>query len=97
MKKCFLIIAILFFYGNNQTFSTGTIKVGYDFGGSYTQTTLNVDVSATDMGNGISFSADLFIPLSKYFEIGAGVEYQSPREVEFFGSTGKFNFKKLLN
>ena len=95
MKRFTVVLTFLLFTVTHQVFSIGTVKVGYTFGGSYTQTTGNVEVSATDIGGGVSFSTELFLPLWKYFDIGAGVEYQSPREVEIHGVSGKLGFIPL--
>jgi len=82
MKKLILVFLIFLFVGIGQAFCTGTVKVGYVFGGSYEQTSFGVDVSSTNLSNNVCFATELFFPLFKFLDLGAGVEYQSPREVK---------------
>ncbi len=95
MRRCDIVAAVLLLTATQAAFSIGTVKAGYSFGGSYTETTGKVETSAKDLRNAVSFSTELFLPLWKHFDIGAGVEYQGPREMELYGVSRKIGFIPL--
>ncbi len=76
----------------NQNFLRNyiTLKVGSDMSGKHIEDYSSGGKDTNKVDSALSVAAEYVSPLNDYLELGAGVSYQFPREIEEI--EGNFNF-----
>ena len=96
IKVLVVFLGVVLVLSASNAFARGAVKFGIDFGGTHEASGPGGTADADSVQTGFTIAGELFASVNKNVDLGGGILFQLPREIEFGGTgAGEFTFMPI--